>query len=151
MKDTYRIYLNSESNDGGTRNDCVFNVRIPNIRDNYEKYELYVDDFTIEMGGTTIDSILVNLNNSLQYNSYNSTTKGQNPTIATIFNPNQTGARTADLTLSYQNSNAPYILQALPEQMNIVITDIDGATLDLTTNSNFWVLNLRIDAHYTEN
>ena len=69
------------------------------VRDNYEKYELYVDDFTIEMGGTTIDSILVNLNNSLQYNSYNSTTKGQNPTIATIFNPNQTGARTADLAL----------------------------------------------------
>ena len=150
MIDTYRIYLNSEDLDGGTRNNAIFNVRIPNKRDNYRRFELFVDDFTIELGTTTISSILVNLNNSLQYNSWNSTTKGQNPTIASVFPQSQTSARTDNLVCVYQNSTAPYTLQALPTDMNIILTDIDGATLDLDTNSNFWILNLRIDAHYVE-
>ena len=146
--DVYRILLNSESRTSGSRDNANYEVRIPNRRSSYLKYELYVDDFTINLGATTIDSILVNLNNSLQYNSWNSTTEGQNPTIAIVFPQSVTSGRTDNLICSYQNATAPYVIQALPSNMNVLMTDIDNATLDLDTNSNFWCLNLRIHAHY---
>jgi len=147
--DTYRIYLDSERFDSknATENVAQFNTKIPTKKTNYTRYELYVDDFCINLSGMTEYNIIVKALLP-QFHSYNSFTKGNNTTIATIFNNNITSDRTTDLCLNYQAPNAPYIINSIPDFITIELTNLDNAAIDLTDVRNVWILNLRIDAHY---
>jgi|TARA_R100000479_G_scaffold159282_1_gene96406 hypothetical protein len=148
MKDIYRIYLDSEELDSGIAPKPTFNIKIPKKRTDYTKYTLYVDDFCISLAGETYRSIRLHLFNCIQYNSYNSSSKGSNNVIATIFNPNITETRTIDLSLNYQAPTTPYIINCFPDTLQFEITDETEAPLSDFAVNAFWVLNLRIEAEY---
>ena len=146
--DIYRLYLNSESKDGGSRNSAIFNTYLPVKRNNYTNYKLYVDDFNISLATLTEDSICVKLDTA-QYNSFNARTKGVNTTILTAFPQSKTGARTDDLCINYQAPNSPYNITSIPHEIKVTITDVFDSDITLDVD-NFWILNLRIEAYYEE-
>lgn len=149
--DTFRIYLCSEDNTTETESSgqYTFDVRLPAKKNIYEAYTLYVDDFNICLKGLSITSVLVKLNTT-EYNSYNSQTGANNTTIATMFPSSQTSGRTDDLSILYQAPNAPYNINSLPQTLGVTITNIDNTGIDLSSANNFWTLNLRVDAHYSQ-
>lgn len=145
--DTFRIYLDSENPTTHTESsgEYSFNVRLPSKGNTYIDYCLYVDDFNVCLKGLTTTSVLVKLNIG-QYNSFNSQTGGNNQVIATIFNPNQASGRTVDLSLNYQNSTVPYLINTLPQSLNVSLVDIDNTGIDFSSANNYWNLNLRVEA-----
>lgn len=145
--DIFRIYLDSENPTTDTESigEYSFNVSLPSKGNKYIEYRLYVDDFNVCLKGLTTTSVLVKLNIG-QYNSYNSQTKGNNNVIATLFNPNYTVDRTIDLSLHYQNPTTPYLINTLPQAMNIKLVDIDNSAIDFSSSNNFWTMNLRVEA-----
>lgn len=148
-RDVFRIYLNGEDADlqTATLGNFTFNVKLPARRVQYTKYILYVDDFNICLKGLTISNILLKCNVG-QYNSFNSTTKGNNQVIATIFNPQTASGRTDDLSLNYQAPNTPNIITTLPNELVLNITNIDNTAVDMSDSENFFCVNLRIEAFY---
>jgi hypothetical protein len=148
-RDVFRIYLNGEDADlqTATLGNFTFNVKLPARRVQYTKYILYVDDFNICLKGLTDSNILLKCNVG-QYNSFNSTTKGNNQVIATIFNPQTASGRTDDLSLNYQAPNTPNIITTLPNELVLNITNIDNTAVNMSDSENFFCVNLRIEAFY---
>ena len=148
-RDIFRIYLDSENAEitNDTTGNYTFNIRLPNRKVNYTNYVLYVDDFNICLKGLTISNILLKCNVG-QYNSFNSTTKGNNQVIATIFNPQTASGRTDDLSLNYLAPNTPNIITTLPNELVLNITNIDNTAVDMSNLENFFCVNLRIEAFY---
>jgi len=147
--DVFRIVLDSENADISTeaQGDFNYDVKLATRRTNYTKYILYVDNFSISLKGLTTDSVLLKLNVG-QYNSYNSSTGGNNQVVATIFNPNIASARTVDLALNHQAPNTPYRISTLPNNLNVKLTNIDNTVINFSNADNFWLLSLRIEAFY---
>lgn len=148
-KDIIRLHLDSETAD--VENEAVgqysYSIKLPVKRKNYKKIVLYVDNLNLQTKGLAHLSYIVNVD-MLEYNSYNSRTKGTNTTIASVFaNATATG-RTSDFALNYSNSNAPIQIQNMPDYLNITITDIDNTGIDLSNADNMWNMSLRLEAFY---
>ncbi len=148
-KDILKIHLDSETADfdSNTVGKYSYSIKLPVKRKNYKKLILYVDNFNLQTKGLTNLSYIVNAD-MLEYNSYNSRSKGANTVLASIFaNATATG-RTSDFALTYSNSTAPIQIQNLPDYVNITITDVDNVGINLSAVENFWDLDLRIEAYY---
>ncbi len=149
-KDTFKAVLtNSDDNRfGGTINEAVFNLGFSNKKNNYEYIELYVDNFCIDTDDLGNQFYCVRAD-FYQPNSINSLTNGSNDIIATVVQPNLATSRTVDLALTYQNPTAPIQIGSIPNKVSVRITNIENNnTIDLYTNNNFYILNLRFIAYY---
>tara|TARA_E500000305_G_C4018721_1_gene237377 strand:+ start:105 stop:569 length:465 start_codon:yes stop_codon:yes gene_type:complete len=148
-KDILHIHLDSETADyeDETNGKYNFTIKLPVKRQNYKHFVLYVDILDIQTKGLANDSYLLHAD-LLEYNSYNSRSKGTNTVIASIF-ANATGTgRTTDFALNYQGTTKPIIINNIPQNINIEIKDIDHNAIDFSNAANFWVLDLRIEAYY---
>jgi len=145
---TYTYYLSSETRDGGTIADAIFNTKMMTLRDNYVGYCLYVDNITLDTDDNNISQLVFRITNINQLNSYNSINKSGSNVIATLINSNQDPTRVADVASSYQNPEAPILISNLPDTMNVLISSPANSTaLDLTSDANHWTMKLRIDAY----
>jgi len=145
--DTIYIVLNSDDNLGtsGAHNDCRYNVRIGGLLQNYEKYRLYVDNFSLDTNGLTLSTGLQVVLNVGQSRSYNSLTNGTNNTILTLWKIDTVATRDG---FNYDGSTKPIEIDNLPVGEIIVsIQDCQGASIDMATNSNFWTLTLRVEMY----
>jgi hypothetical protein len=81
--------------------------------------------------------------NLINQNSYNSGTGGMNTTIVPlILNPNNA----LDEVLQYQGNQTPYHITNLPSSIALELCDITGTGIDFSGASNYWSINLRIEA-----
>ena len=147
--DVYNIYLESENPTASTETtgNYRFNVRQPAKKIQYHTYKLYVDNWNLALKGLTSDSAVLKLYLP-QNNSYSSLSGGNNTVVASIFNPNIASGRTVDLALNYQNATAYYGINALPQSIDLQITDVDNVGIDFSNAVNFFDLSLRIEAFY---
>lgn len=149
-KDTFIYQLHSDSRDGGSAAEAIYNARFPNKRTDYTKLCLYVDNVVLDTQdlGNVIYSVRLNC---FQPNSYNSVSNGNNDVIATLISPNISTSRTIDLALTYQNPTAPIELDTFPTSFTITWTTGNSTTpLDYATNDNIWSMRLRLEAYYGE-
>ena len=147
--DVYNIYLESENPTSSveTTGNYRFNLRLPAKKIQYHTYKLYVDNWNVALKGLTTDSAVLKLYLP-QNNSYSSLSGGNNTVVASIFNPNIASGRTVDLALNYQNATAYYGINALPQSIDLQITDVDNVGIDFSNAVNFFDLSLRIEAFY---
>ena len=148
-RDTFKLILESESADTSVEASGQFNYKInlPARKVNYQKFYLFVDNFQICLKGLTTESVQVKATLP-QYNSFNSRTKANNVAIATVFNPNTASGRTADLTLGYQNPNAPIEINSLPQDIRLDLIEMGGSGIDMSGANQFFMIDLRIEAYY---
>lgn len=148
-KDILKIHIDSENAEyeSETVGKYSYDIKLPVKRKTYKKLILYVDNFNIQTKGLSHLSYIVNAD-ILEYNSYNSRTKGANTVLASIFAYASGSGRTSDFALNYKNPTAPIQIQNIPDYLNITITDIDNSGIDLSNAENFWNLDLRIEAYY---
>ena len=148
-RDTFKLILESENPDTQVEasGQYSFKLNLPAKKVNYQKFYLFVDNAQFCLKGLTTEALRVQATLP-QYNSYSSVTKANNTVIACIFNPNTAGARTADLTIGYQNSTAPIEINSLPQDIRIDIVDQDNTGVNFSNANNFWYLDLRIEAYY---
>jgi hypothetical protein len=142
--DIYRIVLDSENprSSTETKGQYDFDIKMTNVPTNYERYILYVDDFCCRLKGLTTASVQVKVN-LINQNSYNSGTGGMNTTIVPlILNPNNA----LDEVLQYQGNQTPYHITNLPSSIALELCDITGTGIDFSGASNYWSINLRIEA-----
>lgn len=145
--DTIYIVLNSDDSLGtdGEHNDCRYNVKIGGLLQNYEKYRLYVDNFSLDTNGIPLDTGLQVVINVGQSRSYNSLTDGTNNTILTLWKVDTSSTRDG---FNYDGSTKPIEIDTLPVGEIIVsIQNCQGNKLDMATNSNFWTLTMRVDMY----
>tara|TARA_Y100001937_G_C7055300_1_gene301081 strand:- start:267 stop:728 length:462 start_codon:yes stop_codon:yes gene_type:complete len=147
--DIFKIILESENPDTQVEasGQYGYKINLPSKKVNYKKIMLYVDNFQICLKGLTTESVEVKASLP-QYNSYNSRTKANNTTIACVYNPNTASGRTADLSIQYQNSTAPFEINNLPNDLRIDLVDQDNAGINMSNANNFFQLDLRIEAFY---
>jgi len=148
-KDILKIYLDSETAeyDSEAVGKYSYSIKLPVKRQNYKKLVLFVDNLNIQIKGLANLSYLVNAD-IIQYNSYNSRSKGSNVILASIFTNASATGRTSDFALNYSNSTAPIQIQTIPDYINITITDIDNAGINFSNADNMWNMDLRIEAYY---
>lgn len=148
-KDILKIHLDSETADIDTESlgKYQYNVKFPVKRNDYKKFVLYIDNFQIQTKGLGSLSYIVS-SNMIEYNSYNSKTKGANTVLVSLLADATATDRTNDFTLSYSNSTAPIHIQNIPELLQINITDIDGGVISFANANNMWAMDLRIEAFY---
>jgi len=148
-KDIIRLNLDSESADIDTESigKYQYNIKLPVKRKNYKKFILYIDNFQIQTKGLGSLSYVLS-SNMFEYNSYNSKTKGANNILATLLADATATDRVNDFTLSYSNSISPILIQHLPEQLQINITDIDGTVISFANANNMWSLSMRLECYY---
>lgn len=148
-KDIMRIHLDSES--ALTQDQSIgkytFNIKLPVKRNTYKSFVLYVDDFDIQTEGLGNSAYILN-SDIIEYNSYNSRTGGNNTTLASMFANAKNTGRTSDFALNYQAPTKPIIINNIPENLTLQITDIDNVGIDFSDAANFWLLDLRIEAYY---
>ena len=148
-KDILRIHLDSETADyqEDANGKYNFTIKLPVKRHNYKKFVLYVDDFDVQTKGLATDSYILHAD-FVEYNSYNSRSKGSNTILASLF-ANATGTgRTTDFALNYQAPTKPVIINNIPQNICIEIKNIDHTGVDFSNAANFWLLDLRIEAYY---
>ena len=148
--DSMLIVLNQPQNlDGSsTYNSCRFNVKVGGILQNYEKYRLYVDNFSLDTDGLSGLPYQVVCNFS-QSRSYNSQTNGTNNVVATVF---KSATASTDDALNYQGANSPIEIDNLPlGEIRVDIKNLEGTNYDLDSNNNLWSLTLRIDMYNSVN
>jgi len=147
-KDILRIHIDSETADydSETVGKYSYSIKLPVKRQNYTKLILYVDNLNIQTKGLASLSYIVSAD-MIEYNSYNSRSKGANTILASIFANATTAGRTSDFSLNYSNSTAPIQIQTIPDFLNITITDIDNTGIKFSNADNKWNMNLRIKAY----
>jgi len=148
-RDVLKIHIDSETADIDTESlgKYEYNLKFPVKKNNYKKIILYIDNFQIQTKGLGSLSYVLS-SNMIEYNSYNSKTKGTNNVLAVLLADATATGRTNDFTLSYSNSTAPIEIQNIPELLQINITDIDGTAISFANANNMWALDIRFECFY---
>ena len=148
-RDTLKIHIDSETADIENETLSVYDYKLkfPVKRNNYKKIELYIDNLQLQTKGLASLSYVLS-SNMIEYNSYNSRTKGANNVLAVLFADATATGRTNDFTLTYSNSTAPIQIENIPEQLQIKIQDIDGSPVSFQNANNLWSLDLRFECFY---
>jgi len=149
-KDIIRLQLDSQHPATATASTGKYNynLRLPVKRNTYKKILLYIDNFQLQTDGLTNTSYVLNIVNLNEYNSYNSRTNGNNSVFVTLFSNAKASGRTSDFLLQYQGSTTPRHISAIPDTLNIEITNLLNVGIDLSDANNFWSLSLRLECFY---
>jgi len=149
-KDILKIQLDSETADISTpaSGNFKYNLKFPVKRNNYKKIVLYVDYWTVQIGGLTDLNYVLNANNISELNSYNSYTKGNNSILATLTTNGDGVSRTTDFAITYQAPQTPIIINGIPNELDISITDLAKSGIDFSSSDNNWILCLRLECFY---